>query len=193
MAVRRLPLRIVLLACAMAAVSSCGDSSPAGVDVGQPALAKGGRWNSSGGETSSAGAGLVACAQTYDSVTQVIGPAGGLIAVGPHFLWVDTMVLSEPVAITAVAPTDTLRWVHFEPDGLEFRTNGAGYSALLYTNYKDCGVPSSDSLRIAQVTGNMQVISYLETFVQVRKRAWSQGNQYVAGWLHHFSQYAISW
>jgi len=140
---------------------------------------------------------LVACSQTYDSVTQVIGPAGGLIAVGHPFLWVDSMALADTVRITAVAPADTVRWVRFQPDGLQFKTNGAGWSAILYTSFKDCGVPTADTLRIAQVSDSLTIIRFLRSpdpsWVRVRKNAWSQGNQYVAGVLHHFSQYAMSW
>ena len=177
---RRLPMALV--AGAIAAALSCADPSPVGVGVPAfDALAK------------SADAGLVRCEQTYDSVTRVIGPAGGLIAVGHHYLWVDTMALADTVSITAVAPADTLRRVRFQPDGLQFRTNGAGRSAILYTTYKDCGVPTSDTLRIAQVTDSLGIVEYLETYVQVRRRSWSQGNQYVYGVLHHFSQYAVSW
>src|SRR6267143_1822664 len=65
---------------------------------------------------------LVPCSQSYDSVTQVIGPVGGLIAVGHHFLWVDSLALTGPVSITAVAPAGTVRWVRFQPDGLVFQT-----------------------------------------------------------------------
>ena len=107
------------------------------------------------------------------------------------------MALRDTVRITAVAPADTVRWVRFRPDGLRFRTNGAGWSALLYTSFKDCGVPTRDTLRIAQVTDSLAVIRYLappdSTWIKVRKRSWSKGNQYVAGVLHHFSQYAVSW
>jgi len=179
---RRFPLALV--AGAIVAAVSCADPSPLGVGVGVPAF---------DAVVKSAGAGLVPCAQTYDSVTQVIGPAGGLIAVGPHFLWVDTMALADTVRITAVAPADSVRWVRFQPDGLQFRTNGAGRSAILFTTYRDCGVPTSDTLRIAQVTDSLGILGYLETYVQVRRRAWSQGNQYVYGVLHHFSQYAVAW
>ena len=120
-----------------------------------------------------------------------------LITVGRHFLWVDSMALSDTVRITAVAPADTVRWVRFYPNGLQFRTNGAGWSALLYTSFKDCGVPTADTLRIAQVTDSLNIIRYLappdSTWIRVRKKVWSKGNQYVAGVLHHFSQYAVSW
>ncbi len=186
MALRRSLIPLALLA-ALAATSSCTDPSPLGV----PAFRRGGR-----GEGSTYGTGLLACSQTYDSVTQVVGPAGGFIVVGSHILWVDTMALADTVRITAVAPADTMRWVRFQPDGLQFRTNGAGWSAVLFTSFKDCGVPTSDALRIAQITDSLQVIRYLDQasiWIRVRKNAWSQGNQYIAGVLHHFSQYAVSW
>jgi hypothetical protein len=193
MALRRALIPLALLA-ALAAAASCGDPSPTAV----AAFQKGGRWaaEGGGGGGSTKESGVVACRQTYDSVTQVIGPAGGLIAVGPHFLWVDTMALADTVRITAVAPADTVRWVRFEPDGLQFRTNGAGWSALLYTSFQDCGVPTADTLKIAQVTDSLRVIRYLDaptSWTKVKKNAWSQGNQYVAGVLHHFSQYAVAW
>jgi len=190
-AVRRSFTPLALLAGAIAAALSCADPSPLGV----PAFQRGGKWTPP--PTSTGGSGLVVCSQTYDSVTQVIGPAGGLIAVGHHFLWVDSMALADTVRITAVAPADTVRWVRFQPDGLQFKTNGAGWSAILYTSFKDCGVPTADTLRIAQVTDSLTIIRYLRapdsTWVRVKKNAWSQANQYVAGVLHHFSQYAVTW
>src|SRR5207249_9348987 len=189
MSVRRSLIPLALAICATAAAVSCGDPSPLGVAFPAPAFQRGGRWT----PPYTTGAGLVACLQTYDSVTQVIGPAGGLIAVGHHYLWVDTMALADTVSITAVAPADSVRWVRFQPDGLQFQTNGAGRSAILFTSYKDCGVPTSDTLRIAQVTDSLGILGYLETYVQIRRRSWSQGNQYVYGVLHHFSQYAVSW
>src|SRR5213595_2681433 len=112
MALRRSLIPLALLA-ALAATTSCTDPSPLGV----PAFRRGGR-----GEGSTYGTGLLACSQTYDSVTQVVGPAGGFIVVGSHILWVDTMALADTVRITAVAPADTMRSVRFQPDGLQFRT-----------------------------------------------------------------------
>ena len=186
-AFRRSLIPLALLA-ALAATWSCTDPSPLGV----PAFRRGGR----GQEGSTKGTGLLACAQTYDSVTQVIGPAGGFIVLGSHILWVDTMALADTVRITAVAPADTVRWVRFQPDGLQFRTNGAGWSAVLFTSFKDCRVPTADALRIAQITDSLQVIRYLDPasiWIKVRRNAWSQGNQYIAGVLNHFSQYAVAW
>ena len=186
-AFRRSLIPLALLA-ALAATWSCTDPSPLGV----PAFRRGGR----GQEGSTKGTGLLACSQTYDSVTQVVGPAGGFIVVGSHILWVDTMALADTVRITAVASADTVRSVRFQPDGLQFRTNGAGWSAVLFTSFKDCRVPTADALRIAQITDSLQVIRYLDPasiWIKVRRNAWSQGNQYIAGVLNHFSQYAVAW
>ena len=188
MSVRRSLIPLALLA-TIAAATSCADPSPMGV----PTFDRGGRWTGS----TKKGAGLVTCSQTYDSVTQVVGPAGGLIAVGHHYLWVDSMALSDTVSITAVAPADTVRWVRFQPDGLQFRTNGAGWSAVLATSFSDCGVPTVDTLKIAQVNDSLKVLRYLSapdsTWIQSTKKRGVSQIQYVAGVLHHFSQYAVSW
>jgi hypothetical protein len=138
--------------------------------------------------------GLVPCLQTYDSVTQSIGPAGGLIAVGHHFLWVDSLALTGTVSITAVAPSGTVRWVRFHPDGLVFQTKTkTGYPAIVLTDYTNCGVPTSDTLRIAQVTDSLSILGYLQTYVKFNKNPWSKAPQYVAAVLSHFSNYAVAW
>lgn len=209
MLARRTWLPLTLIAGALAAAASCADPSPMGVASFQ----RGGRWGATGsGSTGhTKGSSLVPCVQTYDSVTQVVGPMGGLIAVGHHHLWIDSLTLEDTVSITAVAPADTVRWVRFSPDGLEFDENrdadgdgvgdgagdGDGWGAVLYTDFQDCSLPSAENLRIAQVTDSLTVIRYLQapdsTWIKVRKNSWSNGSQYVAGVLHHFSQYAVSW
>jgi hypothetical protein len=121
------------------------------------------------------------------------------LRVGAHVLWVDSLSLTEAVTITAVAPAGSVRWVRFQPEGLVFKpgfyatANGLSAGAALYTNYKNCGVALSDTLRIAQVTDSMGILGYLQTYVQTRKNPWSQANQYVAGLLPHFSNYAVAW
>jgi len=144
-----------------------------------------------GGGTST---GLIACSQSYDSVTQVIGPLGGVIAVGHHYLWVDSLALGGAVSITAVAPAGTVRWVRFQPDGLVFQTNSrTGYPAVVYTDYTGCGVPTTNVVRIAQVSDALGVLGYLQTYVKFNKHPWSQAPQYVAAVLLHFSNYAVAW
>jgi hypothetical protein len=87
-----------------------------------------------------------------------------------------------------------VRWVRFQPDGLLFPTNLAdGWGAILYTSYKDCSLPTTASPRIAQVTDALGIVGYLQSSVKVRQNPWSQGNQYIAGLLLHFSNYAVAW
>jgi hypothetical protein len=139
--------------------------------------------------TSSHG-GLVQCPQLYDSVSQVIGPTGGVIAVGRHLLVITPQVLTASVRITAVAPADTVRWVRFQPTGLVFHVGSYGVPAILYTSYMDCAVPLTDTLRIAQVSDALSILGYLPPYMQ--QNVWSS-NQYAVGLLWHFSNYAVAW
>ncbi len=193
MSVRRFLIPLALLASATAAALNCGDPSPVGVDLQTPVLLAARSSLKSQPTGNSKSAGLVVCSQSYDSVTQVIGPAGGLIAVGPNYLLVDSLALSDTVRITAVAPSGTMRWARFKPDGLVFQTGSYGWPAILYTDYTNCGVPTSDTLRIAQVSDSLSILGYLQTYVKFNKHPWSQGVQYVAAVLPHFSNYAVAW
>jgi hypothetical protein len=223
MSVGRLLARLAVLAGATVAALSCGGPLPVGVDLQTPALVAD-RSNVESQPTSHRkSTGLLACSQTYDSTTRVIGPAGGSVRVGNHILFVHALALTHTVRITAVAPADTVRWVRFQPDGLVFRTSPAshraasrdrfdaehedgpgdhsrepfgdvdGWGAILYTSYKDCGVASNAPLRIAQVTDSKTILGYLTTFVKSRRNSWSEANQFVAAVLPHFSNYAIAW
>jgi hypothetical protein len=210
MSVRRLLIQLALFAGATAATLSCGDQLPVGVDLQPPALLADRSDVRSQPTGHGKPTGLLACSQPYDSATRVIGRAGGYLRVGNHILVVHARALTHPVRITAVAPADTVRWVRFQPDGLVFRTSparhygradqprerfddGDGWGAVLYTSYQDCGVPSSATLRIAQVTDSRTILGYLTTFVKAEKNPWSQANQYVAAVLPHFSNYAVAW
>jgi len=192
MSLRHSLIRCVLLAGVSAVVATCGEPTPPGVGL-QASRVK----SPSGGSSSTSG--LVKCTQTYDSVSKVIGPRGDTLQVGNHIFWVDALVLTDTVTITAVAPADTVRWVRFEPSGLLFPPNatdlayGLSAGAVLYTNYKDCGVPSGDTLRIAQVDASKTILGYLQTWSKVKKNSWSQAQQWAAGQVPHFSDYAIAW
>ena len=166
---------------------SCQDPSPLGVQTPTLVAAR------AKSQPTSKSTGLVACSQAYDSVTKVIGPQGDTLQVGHHILAIHSRALSDTVRITAVAPADTVRWVRFQPDGLVFQPTADGWSALLFTDYKDCGVATSDTLRIAQVTDSLGILEYLQTYVQSKKNPWSRANQFVVGLLEHFSNYAVAW
>ncbi len=196
MSVRHSLMPLVLFAGATAAAWSCGDRSPAGVDLQTPALLARVKTQST---TSGKNSSLVKCSQSYDSVTKVIGRRGDTLRVGNHIFWVDSLVLTDTVSITAVAPADTVRWVRFRPDGLVFPPSsvdlsyGLSAGAVLYTNYQDCGVPTADTLRIAQVDSLGAILGYLKTWSKVKKNPWSQADQFVIGQVPHFSNYAVAW
>jgi len=127
--------------------------------------------------------GVVPCSPLpADSVTQTIGPEGGTLQVGPHTLSVPAGALDAPVTITAVAPSDTVRRVHFEPAGLTFQK-----PASLTMSYAGCDPgPVPLPKRIVFTTDLLQIIEYLQSVD-------SRPSDTVTGRLQHFSDYAIAW
>jgi hypothetical protein len=201
MSLRRLVISLTLLLGATVVAWSCGAPSPLGVagPAGPAAFHRasdGDDGDDSDGEDQGAyedGDSLAACRPLpYDSVTQVIGPAGGEVEVGGRaWLLVPRGALSETVRITAVAPSDTLALVRFQPDGLRFLA-----TALLVVTYDNCRVPKSVTPRLALVTDSMNVIEFLasgESMLPHRFARKHKGHRQVAGQVHHFSNYAVAW
>src|SRR3989442_9260683 len=105
-AIRR--LLAVLLGGAMLVALSCREPAPFAVD---PLL-----------DLPPPPTGLLQCSPLpADSVTQTIGPAGGVLQVGAHALTIPPGALDSAVAITAVAPSGTGEPVNFHPGGLTFQ------------------------------------------------------------------------
>ena len=201
MIVRRFLIPLGLLAGAAALVSSCRDATPVGVDARTPVLLAGrhaqppaGHDNTDAddGDPNEDGDSLVSCRLlTYDSVTRTIGPAGGFIEVRHNWLVVPPGALSAPVTITAVAPSDTVAMVRFQPEGLRFQT-----TAMLVLTYDNCRVPKTVTPRIALVTDALDVIGFLTpATVSVHDHRFMKGRKgrHVIGELQHFSNYAVAW
>lgn len=175
--------------------SSCSDTASTAVDPATPGVLA--------ARAKSTAPSLVKCAPVpYDSVSQVIGPAGGWFVVGANVLWVDSLALSAPVQITAIAPSDTVRMVRLRPDGLQFKTGTHGLGAVVATNLDGCRFRKNAIPRIANVTDSMAIVEYLESptagvdsLLVARFRADSGGwTPYFAfGALRHFSNYAVAW
>ena len=186
--VRSWLISLTLLAGAGAAAASCGDASPLGIGGAsgiQAARAKPGR--------------LLSCPpRPYDSVTQVIGPAGGVLVAGAHVLLVDSLALTSPVSITAVAPSQSVAMVRFYPEGLKFKPGVHGVGAVVATNLDDCGVHPNQVLRVVHVSDALGILAYLQAptaadSVVVMKYKTYLGSLWVAGLLRHFSNYAVAW
>ena len=187
MSVRRSLMPIAFLATISLAVWSCRDTTPAGVESTMVAARQNG------------GSRLLLCAPlAYDSVTQVIGPAGGVLVAGGHVLVVDSLALTSPVAITMVAPSQLVNVVRFRPEGLKFRNGAHGIGALLATNVDNCGVHPNQVLQVVNVGESLNILSYLQApsatdSVVVMKYKTYLGSLWVGGLLRHFSNYAVAW
>jgi len=187
MSVRRSLMPIALLASASLAAWSCSDSTPAGVESATLAARRVGASR------------LLLCTPlAYDSVTAVIGPAGGVLVAGGHVLVVDSLALTSPVSITMVAPAQLVNVVRFRPEGLKFRTGAHGIGALVATSVDDCGVHQNQVLQVVNVSDSLNILSYLQApsatdSVVVMKYKTYLGSLWVGGLLRHFSNYAVAW
>jgi len=125
--------------------------------------------------------GLVECnvSNTY-SASQLIGPQGGVLRVGPHKLYVPAYAVREPVLITATAPAGKYVEVRFEPHGLQFQR-----PISLTMSYADCAILSPYGLRIAYVDDNLDILEVLLSLPNPFSRT-------VTGKVDHFSRYMLA-
>lgn len=169
--------RAALCAAAIFTLTSCGERTPLGVEPRPAAPSR----DLIGGSLTLPS--LLSCTPLdYDSTTQVVGPGGGLISVGPHFLIIPAGALSAPTTITAVVRPDTVNAVHFEPQGLQF--NSPAYLSMSYANCNLLGslVPK----QIAYTTDDLDILELLTSWDNL----WAER---VTGQVHHFSEYAVAW
>jgi hypothetical protein len=126
---------------------------------------------------------LLSCAALpADSTTQTIGPAGGVVEVGPHRLVVPTEALSEDVAITVIMPADTVARVRLLPEGLSFARRPS-----LEMSYAHCsGAWIPVPRRIVYLDRDLELLEVLESMTDIVDRR-------VSTRLDHFSDYAVAW
>jgi hypothetical protein len=118
----------------------------------------------------------------FGSVSKSIGPAGGVIRVGPHSLTVPAGALSSLVTITATARAGKYVKVDFQPHGLRFERR-----AVLRLSYAHCArrplLPT-----IVYVEGSDDLLSMRELLPALNDLS----NDRVTTALRHFSGYAIA-
>jgi hypothetical protein len=172
-------LRAALFGGGVLLLLSCADRSPLGVDsrAAQPQAGL------LGFMLPLPNVGLLTCTPLpFDSVTETIGPEGGTLAVGGHMLTVPAGALDSAVSITAVAPSDTVNHVRFQPEGLTFQQ-----PASLTLSYANCNLLGSLApKRIAYTTDSFAILEFLPSLDDLL-------SQTVTASLHHFSEYAIAW
>jgi hypothetical protein len=126
--------------------------------------------------------GLLACSpMPADSATATIDSTGGVIQIGPHTLRIPPGALSTPVTITAVAPSDTVNRIQFQPTGLLFRE-----PVQLTMSYGNCGLLYGLLPQVAYTTDALQILQILDSWAD-------PFSQTVTAPLRHFSDYAVAW
>jgi len=203
MSVCQSPISFFLLVGATVVALGCRDATPLGVASPPPggvpsALDRSDDADDDGAPSDTTDGGqegedsLVACRPLpYDSVTQTIGPEGGEIEVGRNWLVVPRGALRQWVSITAVAPSDTVAMVRFQPEGLRFDA-----TALLVATYDNCRVPKAVTPRLALLSNLLTVVEFLtpgDSLLPPRFGKGHKGHRRVVGQLHHFSNYAVAW
>jgi hypothetical protein len=169
----RFPVAALLVGAALTALS-CAEPAPVAPNLDVP------RPEFSAGQGSPSG--LMRCRPlAYDSVTMVIGPAGGDIKVSRHVLSISGGTLKQRTTITAVAPSDTLNRIRFEPEGLVFNK-----PVVLVMSYANCSLDGSGPKEVVYTDDNLKVLEH------VPSRDDPAGKR-VGALLTHFSQYAVSW
>lgn len=118
----------------------------------------------------------------FGSVSKSIGPAGGVIQIGPHSLTVPAGALSKPVVITATAAAGKYVKVDLEPHGLRFNSR-----VTLRLSYSHCAsrplLPT-----VVYVGGAGDLLSILELVPSLSELS----GERVTARLGHFSGYAIA-
>ncbi len=118
----------------------------------------------------------------YASNSEVIGPAGGHLRIGPHTLRVPAGALRTSVRITGEAPSDNVNSVRLFPTGLQFDR-----PASLTMSYSNCSLVSRLlPKRIANTTEDLAILTWLISIDDIL-------NQQVTGRLDHFSRYAVGY
>ena len=123
---------------------------------------------------------LLQCATTEESTgAAVIGPAGGVVRVGQHFLEIPGGALSEDVLIQGRAPAGNYVELQFEPHGLVF-----AQQARLVMSYEHCGLTGL-LLQVVYVDDSRSILEILPSLNNVLR-------QRVAARVSHFSSYMLA-
>ena len=186
----RLPLAALLVAVTAAALS-CADHSTTGptaspavgaiARIAAPVLQasrKGGGGGGGGGN-----GGVDSCSTVLvGMIRQTVGPAGGVVALGPARLTIPPGALSAPVTIQAQIPAGySGNYIQFKPDRVVFQQ-----PASLTISYSNCSVAKATQLKVAQVSDMLQIIQYVPSTNDLDAHT-------VTGQLQHFSNYAVAW
>jgi hypothetical protein len=114
------------------------------------------------------------------SASAVIGPAGGRLRVGKHWIDFPANAVSAPTLITATAPAGSVVVVDFKPHGLVFNR-----PPVLTLDYSGCTLPAGSAAQVVYTDGLLNILERLLSFDDQR-------DGLVFANLGHFSGYAVA-
>lgn len=129
--------------------------------------------------------GLLYCSPLPNSSSsEVIGPRGGTIEMGPHSIYFPPGAVSRNITITAQVVSDSVNSVRLLPEGLQF---AKGRPAILTLSYSNCStlariVPK----RIVYTNEGLGILQVLQSLDNIFSRK-------VTAPLEHFSRYAVAY
>jgi hypothetical protein len=123
--------------------------------------------------------------EPFASDTARIGPSGGTLRAGRHMLKIPAGALKRSMLITMAAPSDSLNYVVFGPEGLTFDPANL---PTLSMSYRNCSLtkPAEASLEIVYTDDSLTTV--LDTTVTV---ASDTLNRVLGAQLRHFSRYVL--
>jgi len=181
----RLPFAALLVA-ATAAALSCADhgiTGPTSSSIGAPVFQTSATSKEGGGGGGGGNGGVDSCSTVIiGMIKQTVGPAGGVIALGPARLTIPPGALKAPVTIQAQIPAGYAgNYIQFKPDTTVFLQ-----PASLTISYSNCSLVNVTQLKVAQVSDVLQIIQYVPSTNDLDAHT-------VTGQLQHFSNYAVAW
>ena len=181
----RFPLAVLLVAVTAAALS-CADhgvTGPTSSSIGAPVFQATSTSKKGGGGGGGGNGGVDSCSTVIvGMIKQTVGPAGGVIALGPARLTIPPGALSAVVTIQAQIPAAySGNYIQFKPDKLVFNS-----PVSLTISYSNCSLANATQLKVAQVSDVLQIIAYVPSTNDLNALT-------VTGQLQHFSNYAVAW
>ena len=176
----RFPLAVLLVA-ATAATLSCADhgiTGPTSRSISAPVLQASATSKKGGGN-----GGVPSCSTVLvGMIRQTVGPAGGVVALGPARLTIPPGALSAAVTIQAQIPAAySGNYIQLRPEQIVFLQ-----PASLTISYSNCSLAKATQLKVAQVSDMLQIIQYVPSTNDLDAHT-------VTGQLQHFSNYAVAW
>jgi hypothetical protein len=124
---------------------------------------------------------ITRCSQPYGATSGWIGPKGGRLKAGGHYLNVPAGALSAPTFITMETPAGDIGHVVFGPEGLTFNRN---YPVHLVMSYQDCSLTPGTVLEVGYVSESLMLL-------EKQPSASDPTTLTVDARLTHFSDYVI--